>query len=674
MRRFSDSFSKGVFSRSFSALRYNSAVFARRVPCAVMALPVIWILLVHALFPENCFLTAFLPAVFLLFAGCIFSLSDTVWKIALPGIIIWSSLLFRQAEIAGDPVKFFAANREKTGIIAVLRAEDASLSGGNGLLANPERIHCSLLYGAYSPLEKMHKIHGKVILRLPKGFSEKLSYGDILIAEGQLKRPSAVLLNSSFDYRSYLEKRSIHYILQADTVQKSHRETSPSSFILDLRDKFAGRIFTLLPEKNRSFASALLFGCAQNVKKETKNDLIRTGTIHILTVSGLHIGFFAAFAALLCILLPFHARMFLVPFLTFFYAWMTGLNMPALRAVIMLSAYCFARGCFLNSSAKNSLFFAFVLLMILYPMQFTDAGMHYSFITTFALLLAAENITQWCRLFLEKYAFIPAKSLSRKERFFRRLKYTVLRVFAGCCAAWGASCVLTLFYQGIATPFSVMVNFLFVPLVWIIFPVFFSGAFAGIFLPAAGNWTAAFLEKITDLLLGISHIAAGKSDLVLPRPAGYMVILFLLFFFLLLQEKKKEKFLLCAFAGVLALIFLFAGKLFPPSPELLVISGGGRRAHLGLGGGQGAHACARHPFPPVPFILCVTVERRCHVELPCPHFGAGQGLHYVCVCVCVCVCLCVCVTAQYRELFSLRDLKKAEVQEEVACTNILLKS
>ena len=46
----------------------------------------------------------------------------------------------------------------------------------------------------------------------------------------------------------------------------------------------------------------------------------------------------------------------------------------------------------------------------------------------------------------------------------------------------------------------------------------------------------------------------------------------------------------------------------------------------------------------------------------------------MCVCVSVCVCVCVCVTAQYRELFSLRDLKKAEVQEEVACTNILLKS
>ena len=368
----------------FLSLREKMASFARRYPCGVMACGVICVLLSLFLFEGYCFPRMLFPAVCLLLAGCVFSLPDAVWKFAFPGLLVWGSFLIYQEKMENDPVKLFAGNREKTGIIAIVRAEDASLSGEGKILPNPKRIYCTLLLGAYSPAQRMMEINGRILLKLPENFSAPLSYGDILLVEGQLARPSPTLLPGSFDYRSWLEKRSVHYILYAYKVEKSSAEPSFTGSLLELRNTFAGKVFSFLPEKNRSFAAALLFGCAQNVEKKTKSDLIRTGTIHILTVSGLHIGFFAAFVTLLCIGIPFKIRMFIIPLLTLFYAWMTGMNMPAVRALLMLSVYCFARGLFLNSSAVNSLFFAFVLLMILYPVQFTDAGMHFSFFTTFA--------------------------------------------------------------------------------------------------------------------------------------------------------------------------------------------------------------------------------------------------------------------------------------------------
>ncbi len=554
-------------------LRGKGDLFARRFPCGVMATGVLSVLLPGLLFPGNFLLQALIPAFLLLVAPLVFSLSVTVWKYALPGLLVFASSIFWQERMENDPVKNFANDREQLGIIAIVRAEDASLFGNKKILSNPSRIYCRLLMGAYSPLERMRKIDGKVLLKVPESYKEELAYGDILIISGYLRKPSPPLFSNSFDYRSYLKNRSVHYILHGEEVEKSHREHSITSFLLDLRKSFSEKVFSLLPETNRSFAAALLFGCSQNVKQETKSDLIRTGTIHILTVSGLHTGFFAAFIALLLIFLPFQTRMFLIPFFTLFYAWMTGMNMPAVRALVMLSSYCFARGCFYNSSSVNSLFFAFTFLMLLFPAQLGEAGLHYSFITTFALLLAGESIHTCLNILYEKYFFIPAGNISIVKRKFLYYRKRLLQIFAGCFAAWGVSSVLTLFYQGIITPFAVLVNFLFVPVVWLCFPVFFLGTLFSHVFSLTGSLTASVLEILTGLLMTISRIAAGSSNMVLPRPAGIWVLVFVCVFLLLLRENRK-KYMLIVYVFLLgSLVFLFTARLFLPRGEVVIISG-----------------------------------------------------------------------------------------------------
>ena len=568
------SFLQEIFCKIYRFLRNNGKDFARRFPCGVMACGVLCVLLPRFLFPGNIFLQWSLPALFLLLAPLFFPLSIVVWKFAFPGLLVFLSLLFQQEKMENDPVKLFANDREQVGIVAIIRAEDPSLFGNKDILANPKRIHCRLLMGAYSPLEKMRKIDGKVLLRVPETFDKEISYGDILIVTGYLRKPVPPLFAYSFNYRSYLKNRSIQYMLHAYDLEKSHRERSLTSFLLDLRRDFSEKIFSLLPEENRAFIAALLFGCAQNVKRETKSDLIRTGTIHILTVSGLHTGFFAAFIAVLFIFFPFQLRMFLIPVFTLFYAWMTGMNMPAVRALVMLSSYCIARGCFYNSNPNNSLFFAFTLLMILFPAQLGEPGLHYSFITTFALLLAAENISCWSKVIFEKYAFIPSENISFSTRLFLYIKRRLLQVFAGCLAAWGISSMHTLFYQGILTPYSVMVNFLFIPFVWLCFPVFFLGTLLSFVFSFSGNFSAYILEKLTQILMKISHFAAGTSDMVMARPAWAAAVLFLCVFLLFLREQKRKYILLFYIFILGGLAFLFSARIFLPQGEVLIITGG----------------------------------------------------------------------------------------------------
>lgn len=83
----------------------------------------------------------------------------------------------------------------------------------------------------------------------------------------------------------------------------------------------------------------MLFGCRQGIEYQTRLDFIRSGTIHILTVSGLHIGMFAGVMFLLLAFLPFRMRCVIVPLLTALYALSTGLQMPRSGRLP-----CFARG------------------------------------------------------------------------------------------------------------------------------------------------------------------------------------------------------------------------------------------------------------------------------------------------------------------------------------------
>lgn len=117
-------------------------------------------------------------------------------------------------------------------------------------------------------------------------------YGDILRVEGELRLPRPF---GDFDYPTYLGNQGISGILWARTVKPLPPRTgSPQSVLLskvfDLRRVLSDRIERAMAVPHSATAQALLLGLRSSLSAEVKEDFRRTGTSHLLAISGLHVG------------------------------------------------------------------------------------------------------------------------------------------------------------------------------------------------------------------------------------------------------------------------------------------------------------------------------------------------------------------------------------------------
>ncbi|MBQ7400435.1 MAG: ComEC/Rec2 family competence protein, partial [Lentisphaeria bacterium] len=203
------------------------------------------------------------------------------------------------------------------------------------------------------------------------GLEKSPGYGDRLLVHGFLFEPDPPLLPGSFNYKEYLAREGITLLLRRDKdVEPVHvcRGGGVSRFFYDLRSGALARMTDgMKSEEAKALASGIFFGISRDLSPETKQDFLRSGTIHILTVSGTHVGFFALLVFWLCPFLSFRGRAVCVILLTACYVWLTGLNEPSIRAWIMLSCFQLVRVLRFHTRSLNTLALAALILLIADP-------------------------------------------------------------------------------------------------------------------------------------------------------------------------------------------------------------------------------------------------------------------------------------------------------------------
>src|SRR5690606_21148624 len=117
------------------------------------------------------------------------------------------------------------------------------------------------------------------------------------------------------------------------------------TWVDQIREKALNRIALLYPDPTQSgILKALLLGQKDGVTKEVKADFKTSGLLHILAVSGLHVGIVSGLLFFLLFPVKF---IFPQPWLHYFivivalwaYAILTGMNIPVVRAVILMTFY-----------------------------------------------------------------------------------------------------------------------------------------------------------------------------------------------------------------------------------------------------------------------------------------------------------------------------------------------
>ncbi|MDW8317559.1 MAG: ComEC/Rec2 family competence protein [Anaerolineae bacterium] len=241
-------------------------------------------------------------------------------------------------------------------------------------------------------------VRGDALFRADR--SQLLRVGDRLAVEGWLAAPPNLV---DFNYREYLARRGIHTQLEQATVQRlgSVRPAEQPSLLFwravyGLRSQGQEIIGRLLPEPEAALLTGILLGVETGIDRDLYDQFNRTGTSHIIVISGFNIAIVAGLlTALLGRLLGKRRAFYPVVAGILFYTVLVGADAAVTRAAIMgilmaLAAYLGRQGL-----ALVSLFLAGFAMTALNPLTLWDVGFQLSFTATLSLVLFATPLTRW---------------------------------------------------------------------------------------------------------------------------------------------------------------------------------------------------------------------------------------------------------------------------------------
>jgi competence protein ComEC len=244
-------------------------------------------------------------------------------------------------------------------------------------------------------------VAGKLELRLPGGFH--LSYGDILVLEGELK---AVLNDRQAAYQSYLARDGI--LSRMDYPQVDTLAYDSGSFVMSriyqVRERAEEIIFAQVPFPESSLLGGILLGIDWNIPDYLEEAYRSCGVLHIIAISGYNI-------ALISGLIIRLTRRFLSPgkagaaaILTIaVYTLLVGAEPAVVRAAIMgslsIPAHYFGR----KVIPLHSLVVVAAIMLAGSPMLLWDTGFQLSFLACLGLITMVDPIQQWMLDRIEKH-------------------------------------------------------------------------------------------------------------------------------------------------------------------------------------------------------------------------------------------------------------------------------
>lgn len=211
-------------------------------------------------------------------------------------------------------------------------------------------------------------------------------YGDLLEVEGKLVAPQKF---DDFDYAAYLAKDSIFSLLYYPKIDKTG-EASLSLFrkIFQAKRSFQDSVSRSIAEPNASFLNGILLGSREGIPKSLKEDFNKTGTTHLLAISGYNITVVALYISVLLTFFMRRQKAFWFAIIGIIvFTILTGASASVVRASVMGILVLIARqaGRFYNPA--NSIVFAGAAMIALNPkvLRF-DVGFQLSFLATLGLL------------------------------------------------------------------------------------------------------------------------------------------------------------------------------------------------------------------------------------------------------------------------------------------------
>ena len=387
-------------------------------------------------------------------------------------------------------------------------------------------------------------------------------YGDVLKIKGKLEKPEGPKNFGEFDYELYLAREKIFTYLniwQEKDIGKIGENDSNFlvSFSLSARDKINEITKKTLPPPYNYLLVGMLLGEKGFIPPHLKELFSEAGIMHILAVSGLHVGIIAmTLLAFLSILrLPKNFKLLILVFILIMYASITGFRPSVLRATIMFILLIGGKLINRSRNLNISLFFAAFLILLSNPLILYDAGFLLSFMVTFSIINLSPIL----------------------QGLFSKIVVWIKNPLAVSTAAWIGIFPLSAYFFTKVSMISIVSNIFIIPLTGIAVILGFITFFIGL----VSIFLAGIIANINYLVLNLITLMA-KSFSSLPfafiyvaQPSIMVIILYyLMVFFIIkmfykktLSQKIKKKATLIVLASILLIIIV---QVFYPAENLKV--------------------------------------------------------------------------------------------------------
>lgn len=519
---------------------------------------------------ENIFLLA-TPGIIL--AGILLGLRSCCYRfIPATCLAVISSILL----IAQTKVQFreqHMENLDRLGASAVFRLTDPSLCGGSPdwLPNTPYYVQAELQSVTIGDPGTEETAAETVLLTIFPNNREisRLGYGDLIEAEGFFERVSEPVLPGTFDFPAYAAARGSSLLFHAESVKPLKRGSGFLRSLYDWRGNFLSELTSKMPKgAARDMAPALFFGIRQPIKGEIKNDFLYSGTLHVLSVSGFHIGLFFVAVMFFFSVFPYRFRWFAAPVPVFLYALSTGMQAPAFRAFLMLTLWCLAHVFLRNNRGMNSLAAAAGIILLLNPYQLFDIGFIYSFLCVFFLILSSNFFSEVSKAMTVRNQF----DRDRKFFTFRGLCSKFVLAIGVSVAAWLCSMAVSLHFQSLFTPWAVPAYLLMIPVTWYCFALFLPAVLLQ-WIPGAVEGIGEILAPALELCALIAEKFADAGAFYISPPPVWLGVIFLFALAGLFIFRQRWSITICALLLFISGFFQFF-PVPPPDPEIVILRHG----------------------------------------------------------------------------------------------------
>lgn len=396
----------------------------------------------------------------------------------------------------------------------------------------------------YSP------VSGNIRLTIPNDLNFR--YGDFIRFHTTLKKIQNFKNPGGFNYERLMKMQGIYVsgFINNDSEIICLRKNIARGIKLKL-DEFRLYLKKIIYKNSSSpqkeVIEAMIIGNQSGIPTEIRDNFTKTGTSHILSISGLHVGMVGATAFFFVFLILKFSEYLMLRFnivklaaissflIILAYALIAGMGITVMRATLMAFVFLLALLLGKQNDLYNTLAFAGLIILVISPEALFDISFQLSFMAVLSIIYIVPRFSH----------FTVNKNTTAPLLMQSVIRYIYLMILV-CAAATIGTLPLVMYYFNRVSCVTIIANLIAVPLLGtlslalsmfcILFSLF-SATIAGYFVQLA-----SFSAQIS--ICAINNLAnLSWSALTVTKPNLMEIVLFYLLIFLIIElidERKKE--------------------------------------------------------------------------------------------------------------------------------------